>query len=72
VFEDAREAINAMGTTVVPPTAPVAERAAELHAQHEALRLPDALVLATAHEHEGSLITYDERLARTARQHPRR
>jgi predicted nucleic acid-binding protein len=71
-LEDAREAITGMGITVVPLTAPIAERAAELRAQHDALRLPDALVLATAREHEGSLITYDERLARTARQHPKR
>ena len=53
---------------VVPLTAPIAERAAELRARHESLRLPDALVLATAHEQDGTLLTYDERLARTARQ----
>jgi predicted nucleic acid-binding protein len=65
---DAREAIIGMGITVVPLTAPIAERAAELRALHDSLRLPDALVLATAHEHDAVLLTYDERLARTARQ----
>ena len=35
----------------------------ELRAKHDALRLPDALVLATTREHGGSLMTYDERLA---------
>jgi predicted nucleic acid-binding protein len=63
---DAREAIAGMGITIVPLTAPIAERAAELRAQHDALRLPDALVLATAYAHAGELITYDQRLARTA------
>jgi predicted nucleic acid-binding protein len=69
---DARKAITGMGITVVPLTAPIAERAAELRALHDSLRLPDALVLATAHEHDGVLLTYDERLARTARQRRKR
>jgi predicted nucleic acid-binding protein len=43
---DARDAIAGMGIAVVPLTAPIAERAAELRARHESLRLPDALVLA--------------------------
>ena len=70
--EDARNAIAGMGITVVPLTAPTAEHAAELRALHDSLRLPDALVLATAHEHGGVLLTYDERLARTARQRRKR
>jgi predicted nucleic acid-binding protein len=69
--KDAREAIASMGIAVVPLTAPIAERAAELRAQHDALRLPDALVLATAQKHGGSLLTYDQRLAQTARHHPK-
>jgi predicted nucleic acid-binding protein len=69
---DAREAITGMGITVVPLTAPIAECAAELRARHDSLRLPDALVLATAREHDGVLLTYDERLDRTARRCPRR
>jgi predicted nucleic acid-binding protein len=69
---DAREAIAGMGIIFVPLTAPIAERAAELRAKHDALRLPDALVLAAAREHGGQLLAYDERLARTARQHRKR
>lgn len=64
---DAREAIASMGITVVPHTTPIAERAAELRARHDSLRLPNALVLATAAEHNGALLTYDHRLAGTAR-----
>jgi hypothetical protein len=30
---------------------PIAERAAEIRAQHQRLRLPDAIVLATAGDH---------------------
>jgi predicted nucleic acid-binding protein len=67
-IRDARGAISGMGITVVPLTARIAERAAELRAAHGFLRLPDALVLATAHEHDGTLLTYDDRLARAARQ----
>lgn len=69
---DARDAIAGMGIVVVALTAPIAERAAELRARHESLRLPDALVLATADEQKGTLLTYDERLARTARQRRKR
>jgi predicted nucleic acid-binding protein len=69
---DAREAIASMGITVVPLTAVTAERAAELRARHDGLRLPDALVLATAHEHAGELLSYDDPLARVARRHRKR
>ena len=63
---DAREAIAAMGICVSPFDARTAERAAELRARHGRLRLPDAIVLATAHELGGGLLSYDERLARYA------
>jgi predicted nucleic acid-binding protein len=55
-----------MGIDVVPLTAAIAECAAELRAGHRGLRLPDAMVLATAREHGGELLTYDERLAKIA------
>jgi predicted nucleic acid-binding protein len=64
---DAREAIAAMGITVTPLTAAVAERAAALRARHEPLRLPDAIVLATAREIGGELLSYDRQLAQFAR-----
>jgi predicted nucleic acid-binding protein len=63
---DAREAIAAMGIVVTPLSAAVAERAASLRAEHERLRLPDALVLATAREHGGDLLTYDDELKQIA------
>jgi predicted nucleic acid-binding protein len=64
---DAREALAAMGITVEPLTAVVAERAAQLRAEHGRLRLPDAIVLATAHELDGELLAYDDRLNTFAR-----
>jgi predicted nucleic acid-binding protein len=61
--DEAREAIAAMGITVVALTETIAERAAALRARHEKLRLPDALVLATAQESGGALLSYDRQLA---------
>lgn len=66
-INDAREAVAAMGVTVAPLTVPVAECAAELRARHERLRLPDAIVLATARDLNCELLTYDRALARLAR-----
>jgi len=63
---DARAALAGMGIEVVPLNATTAERAAELRARHRGLRLPDAMVLATARRLEGDLLTYDDRLARAA------
>jgi predicted nucleic acid-binding protein len=60
---EARDAIVAMGITVVALTETIAERAAVLRARHEKLRLPDAIVLATAQEHGGALLSYDRRLS---------
>jgi predicted nucleic acid-binding protein len=65
-LDEARRAIAAMGITVVPLTDTIAERAAELRARHERLRLPDAIVLATAQRLEGRLLSYDRRLSRLA------
>lgn len=63
---DAREAIAAMGITIVAMSEPIAERAAELRAKHDRLRLPDAIVLATARELDAQLLTYDDNLATIA------
>jgi predicted nucleic acid-binding protein len=63
---DARQSVAGMGITVTPLTSVIAERAAGLRAEHDRLRLPDALVLATAQELGGDLLTYDERLSRIA------
>jgi predicted nucleic acid-binding protein len=63
---DAHEAVAGMGIAVAPLTATMAEQAAELRARHERLRLPDAIVLACAHEMPGELLSYDQRLAQLA------
>ena len=65
-LDEARQAIAAMGVTVVSLTDTVAERAAELRARHDRLRLPDAIVLATAQELGGRLLSYDRRLSQLA------
>lgn len=65
-LDEARQAITAMGVTVVSLTDTIAERAAQLRARHDRLRLPDAMVLATAQELGGSVLSYDRRLSRIA------
>lgn len=60
---EAREAITAMGIVVTPLTAAIGEHAAQLGAAHERLRLPEAIVLATARVLDSKLLTYDDRLA---------
>ncbi|MGH2856461.1 MAG: type II toxin-antitoxin system VapC family toxin [Solirubrobacteraceae bacterium] len=66
-ISDARDAITAMGIAVTPMTNQIAESAAELRATHDRLRLPDAIVLATAKELQARLLTYDDGLAKIAR-----
>ena len=65
-LDEARRAIAGMGITVMPLTDAIAERAAELRSRHERLRLPDAMVLATAQELGGRLLSYDRRLSQLA------
>lgn len=56
------EFVDGLRVEVVPLDRAIARRAAELRAEHSALRLPDALVLATARLREASLLTFDDRL----------
>jgi predicted nucleic acid-binding protein len=63
---EARDAIASMGITIAPLTATMAERAAAVRVRHKHLRLPDAIVLACAEELDGELLSYDQRLRRTA------
>jgi hypothetical protein len=65
-LEEARQAIIAMGITVAPLTDTIAEEAAGLRGRHKRLRLPDAIVLATAQEMGRSLLSYDRTLAQLA------
>jgi predicted nucleic acid-binding protein len=63
---EARDAVAAMGITVTPLSATMAELAAELRARHRRLRLPDAIVVACARELGGALLSYDRRLVQLA------
>ncbi len=49
---------------MTPLTVTIAARAAGLRAGYDRLRLPDAIVLETARELDGDLLTYNDRLAR--------
>lgn len=56
------EFLTRLPAHVEPLTAPIAARAAQLRAQHRGLRLPDALVIATAAAlHADLLVTTDHR-----------
>lgn len=68
-LEEARDAVAGMGISVAPMSAAIAERAASVRAHHDAVRLPDAIVLATALELDGELMTYDHRLAKLSDAH---
>jgi predicted nucleic acid-binding protein len=61
------EFIDGVGATVLAIDRELARRAAELRARHRALRLPDALSLATALMAGAELVTLDQRLRRVAR-----
>lgn len=63
---EARAVVAAMGIGVTPLDAAIAERAAALRARHERLRLPDAIVLASAHQLDCELLSYDRRLVALA------
>ncbi len=54
--------VDRLRIEVVPVDRKIGRRAAELRATHRALRLPDALVLATAQLRGARLLTFDERL----------
>lgn len=65
-LHEARGAIASMGIAIVSLTDTIAERTAELRARDTRLRLPDAIILATAQEMGGSLLSYDRRLSQLA------
>jgi predicted nucleic acid-binding protein len=56
-----------MSVRIEPLTAEVAERASRLRSSHRTLRLPDALVLATAESIDAIAITADRSWARVSR-----
>jgi predicted nucleic acid-binding protein len=58
--------ISAIGAQIVPIDRDIARRAAQLRGSHSALRLPDALSLATALVVGAEFLTLDRRLGKTA------
>lgn len=60
--DDVDRLVDQLRVEVVAVDRAIARRAAELRAVHRTLRLPDALVLATARLREARLLTFDERL----------
>lgn len=58
------EFLDAAAITIVPIDRTIARRAAALRAQHRALRLPDAMSLATAIVTSATLLTLDKKLQR--------
>lgn len=55
--------LDGLGVEIVPVDREIARRAAELRSAHATLRLPDALVLATAQLCDARLLTFDGRLS---------
>ncbi|HEX5713105.1 MAG TPA: PIN domain-containing protein [Solirubrobacterales bacterium] len=60
--------VDRLRMEVVPVDREIGRRAAELGAKWRSLRLPDALVLATAQTRRASLLSFDTELARLARE----
>ena len=58
--------IDAIGATIVPVDRVIARRAAQLRGSHRALRLPDAISLATALVVDAEFVTLDRRLGKIA------
>jgi predicted nucleic acid-binding protein len=61
------EFFDAAGISIVPIDRKVARRAAVLRAEHQSLRLPDAISLATAIVTDSALLTLDKKLRQIAR-----
>lgn len=60
--------LDAAGVRFVPTDRAIAHRAARLRADHPALRLPDAMSLATALVSDATLLTLDKKLQRITQQ----
>lgn len=60
------EFLDSAGIAVVPIDRAIARRAAALRAEHRSLRLPDAMLLATAIATDSALLTLDKKLRRLA------
>ncbi len=62
-----RRFLTDLSIRIEPLTAEIAERAAQLRSRHRALRLPDALVLATADVLDAGALTCDRSWPRVSR-----
>ncbi len=62
-----RRFLTDLSIRIEPLTAEIAERAAQLRSSHRALRLPDALVLATADVLDAGALTCDRSWRRVSR-----
>lgn len=60
-LDKARDHVAALGLGIVSLDVAIAERAASLRAHHRTLRLPDALVLATAAELDADVVLTGDR-----------
>ena len=60
--------VEILQVEIIPADRNVGRRAAELRAQRRSLRLPDALVLATAQMHQAPLLSFDAKVMRAARE----
>lgn len=60
--------VDRLRMEVVPTDRDIGRRAAELRAERRSLRLPDALVAATAQARAASLLSFDAELERLARE----
>ncbi len=65
------EFLAAIGAYVIDVDRTFARQAAQLRARHSALRLPDALSLATALAHDAELLSLDRALRRIAERESR-
>jgi len=59
--------LDAAGISIVPIDRAIARRAALLRGEHQSLRLPDAMSLATAIVTDSALLTLDKKLRQVAR-----
>lgn len=66
-LDDAHSALRDLGVAEVPLPAGAVARLAELRAQ-TGLRLPDCCVLLSAQQERASLLTFDDRMGRHAKQ----
>jgi predicted nucleic acid-binding protein len=55
--------VDDLRVEIVPLDRTIAREVAEMRARHRALRLPDAVVVATAQARGARLLTFDERLS---------